>query len=97
MDDNFAVQLQEVKDRSLRNEGRIKKLEKDQQALLDLTGAVRELANEQGNMKEDIGEIKSDVKHLSDKPGKRWEGVIDKLLAALVGAFVAWVLSGGVM
>ena len=36
MDENLAVALQEVKDRSLRNEGRIKKLEENQHALNDL-------------------------------------------------------------
>ena len=54
MDENLAVALQEVKDRSLRNEGRIKKLEENQQALNDLALSVRELATDQDNMKNDI-------------------------------------------
>ena len=44
--------LQEVDDRSQRNEGRIKKLEADQKALLELTSSVRELANEQWHVKQ---------------------------------------------
>ena len=41
MDDNtnLAIQLQKVDDRSQRNEGRIKKLEADQKALLELTSS----------------------------------------------------------
>ena len=95
MDENLAVALQEVKDRSLRNEGRIEKLEENQQALNDLALSVRELATDQDNMKNDITEIKTDVKVLTAKPAKRWDGLVDKLLAALVGAFVAWLLTGG--
>ena len=67
MDDNtnLAIQLQKVDDRSQRNEGRIKKLEADQKALLELTSSVRELANEQGHVKQDLAEIKEDVKGLA--------------------------------
>ena len=95
MDENLAVALQEVKDRSLRNEGRIEKLEENQQALNDLALSVRELATDQDNMKNDITEIKTDVKVLTAKPAKRWDGLVDKLLYAVVGAFVAWLLTGG--
>lgn len=95
MDENLAVALQEVKDRSLRNEGRIKKLEENQQALNDLALSVRELATDQDNMKNDITEIKSDVKVLAAKPAKRWDGIVDKVLYAIIGAFVTWLLYGG--
>ena len=95
MDENFAVALQEVKDRSLRNEGRIKKLEENQQALNDLALSVRELATDQDNMKNDITEIKTDVKELTAKPAKRWDGIVDKVLYAIIGAFVTWLLYGG--
>ena len=97
MDDNtnLAIQLQKVDDRSERNEGRIKKLEADQKALLELTSSVRELANEQGHVKKDLEEIKEDVKGLAAWPGKRWDSIVSTLVAALVGAFAAWLLRGG--
>ena len=95
MDENLAVALQEVKDRSLRNEGRIKKLEETQQALNDLALSVRELATDQDNMKNDITEIKTDVKVLTAKPAKRWDGIVDKVLYAIIGAFVTWLFYGG--
>ena len=95
MDENLAVALQEVKDRSLRNEGRIKKLEENQQALTDLALSVRELATDQDNMKNDITEIKTDVKALTAKPAKRWDGIVDKVLYAIIGAFVTWLFYGG--
>ena len=95
MDENLAVALQEVKDRSLRNEGRIKKLEENQQALNDLALSVRELATDQDNMKNDITEIKTDVKALTAKPAKRCDGIVDKVLYAIIGAFVTWLFYGG--
>ena len=93
--EDIAVKLQEVADRSLRNEGRIKKLEENQQALNDLALSVRELATDQDNMKNDITEIKTDVKVLTAKPAKRWDGIVDKVLYAIIGAFVTWLFYGG--
>lgn len=92
----YVRRLQEVDDRSRRNEGRIKKLEADQKALLELTSSVRELANEQGHVKQDLAEIKEDVKGLAARPGKHWDSIVSTLLAALVGAFAAWLISGGI-
>ena len=45
--------------------------------------------------KQDLAEIKEDVKGLAARPGKRWDSIVSTLLAALVGAFAAWLLSGG--
>ena len=89
----YVRRLQMVDDRSQRNEGRIKKLEADQKALLELTSSVRELANEQGHVKQDLAEIKEDVKGLAARPGKRWDSIVSTLLAALVGAFAALAAS----
>ena len=73
---------------------RMDDVEKDQKALNELTASVRELAADQGNMKEDIREIKTDVKGLTAVPGKRWNSLVDKLLAAAAGAVIAWLASG---
>ena len=71
------------------------KLEENQQALNDLALSVRELATDQDNMKNDITEIKTDVKVLTAKPAKRWDGIVDKVLYAIIGAFVTWLFYGG--
>ena len=74
---------------------RMDDVEKDQKALNELTASVRELAVDQGNMKEDIREIKTDVKGLTASPGKRWNSLVDKLLVAVAGAVLAWLAAGG--
>lgn len=92
--ESIEVRLQEVADRSLRNETRIEKLETNQKALSELALSVQELATNQGNMKEDLTEIKSDVKALTTIPAKRWDGMVDKAIAVLIGGFIAWLLTG---
>ena len=60
--EDIAVKLQEVADRSLRNEGRIKKLESEHQALTELAISVKELATVLVAMKVEMAASKTDVK-----------------------------------
>ena len=93
--EDLAIKLQETTDRSLRNEARIEKLETDQKALSELALSVQELATNQVNMKDDLTQIKKDVRSLITLPTKRWNGVVEKVITLLVGAFVAWLLTSG--
>lgn len=90
--DEMLLQLQETADRSVRNEGRIKKLETEQSALRELATSVATLATKQGVMEGDVKEIKTDVKNLSGKSGKRWDAMVDKITWAIMAAVVAFVL-----
>ena len=93
--EDLAIKLQETTDRSLRNEARIEKLETDQKALSELAISVNELATNQVNMKDDLTQIKKDVRSLITLPTKRWNGVVEQVITLLVGAFVAWLLRSG--
>lgn len=93
--EDLAIKLQETTDRSLRNESRIEKLETDQKALSELALSVQELATNQVNMKDDLTQIKKDVRSLITLPTKRWNSVVEKVITLLVGAFVAWLLTSG--
>lgn len=93
--DDLAIKLQETTDRSLRNEARIEKLETGQKALSELALSVQELATNQVNMKDDLTQIKKDVRSLITLPTKRWNSVVEKVITLLVGAFVAWLLTSG--
>ena len=77
------------------NTHRINELSEHQVALDRLVTSVEVLATKQETVEGDVKEIKEDVKAITGKAGKRWESIVDKLLAALVGAFVAWLISGG--
>ena len=93
--EDLAIKLQETTDRSLRNESRIEKLETEQKALSELALSVQELATNQVNMKDDLTQIKKDVRSLITLPTKRWNSVVDKVITLIVGAFVAWLLTSG--
>lgn len=92
--EQVALKLQETTDRSVRNEGRIKKLESKHEVLHQLATSVAVLAEQMKTLNGSVDTLNSKVDEMESKPGKRWESVVDKLLFAAAGAFVAWLFAG---
>ncbi|KXL53367.1 hypothetical protein CLNEO_13380 [Anaerotignum neopropionicum] len=86
--DEMAVRIENI-------EVRQDKMEKRQDDLEQLTNAVSVMQNEQEHIKEDLGEIKGDVKTLIEKPAKRWDSIVMTSITVVVGALVGYLLSGG--
>ena len=82
-----------IDDRSKGNSHRLDELEKRQDNLDGIVSSVKVLATKQDAMDADVKEIKVDVKKLSTKPGKRWDAIVDKLVWAVLAAFVAYILA----
>lgn len=75
------------------HERRIIEMEKRQDNLDTLVASVAAMANEQEHIKEDVSVIKTDVKALTDKPGKRWENIVNNIIWAVVAAVITFVLA----
>jgi ABC-type transporter Mla subunit MlaD len=73
-------------------ETRLEAVEKRQDEMDDLVKSVAVIASKQEDMDGDLKEIKADVKTLTEKPGKRWDNTVDKLLWAVVAAVAAFLL-----
>ena len=94
MDNEEIVRrLQANKDLSERNQARIEKLEKGQEEFRDLVKAVNDMVVEQKNIRNDLTEMKSDVKQIKEKPAKRWDSAVDKILMIILAAVVTYMLS----
>lgn len=83
-----------IESRGKSNTHRINELTEHQVALDRLVTSVEVLATKQETVEGDVKEIKEDVKTITGKAGKRWDSLVDKILAALAGAFIAWLISG---
>lgn len=92
---DYRAAIAELTQRSKSNTHRLDKLEQRQDALDKLVTSVEVLATRQETVEGDVKEIKEDVKGLAARPGKRWDSIVSTLLAALAGAFAAWLISGG--
>lgn len=93
-DEEYIARLVECEQRAKSNTRRLDSVEESQKALNELAMSVHDLAASHDHLKTDVGEIKVNVKALIEKPAKRWDGLVDKAIAAAVGAFLAWLASG---
>lgn len=91
----LSVKLTETASRAKSNTYRIEKLEKKQNDMEKLVTAVEVLASREQSMESDVKEIKADVKTITEKPGRRWDALIDRVLYLLVGAAVSALAIGG--
>lgn len=93
MEVKFEHRLTEVEERSKSNQRRIESMEKRQDNLEELTVVVKGLAIKEENVEQTVTEIKQDVKELTNKPAKRWDGLVEKIIYSLVAAIVGFLLA----
>lgn len=91
---DYEHRLTMVEDRSLRNEGRIKKLEGEHKILHELATSMAVMAEKQGRMGDSVERLEQKVDTLEDKPAQRWDKLISTIIGALAGAFIAWIATG---
>lgn len=91
--EEMAVALERVDQRGKSNTHRIEDLETRQDNLDKLVTSVEVLATRQETVETDVKEIKGDVKALAEKPGKRWDGIVDKLIWLLVSGGLGYFLA----
>ena len=103
MDFEHERRLTEVEQRSKSNMKRLAEMDerytkkmdevrKRQDNLEDLVTTVGVLADREKRVEADVSEIKNDVKEMKAKPGKRWEGVVDKIIFTVIGAIITFLL-----
>ena len=91
--EQLVMKLQETTDRSLRNEGRIMKLEDENGTLHALATSVAVMAEQMKQMNQSVTTLTSEVEEMKEKPGKRWDALIDKILWGIAGAVLAYFLA----
>ncbi|MDD7001023.1 MAG: hypothetical protein PUI35_06570 [Oscillibacter sp.] len=90
----LSVKLAETEQRTRSNMHRIEKLEQQQKDLNKLVTAVEVLASREKSVETDIKEIKADVKTITQKSGRRWDAMIDRVLYVLIGAVLSLLMTG---
>jgi predicted nuclease with TOPRIM domain len=91
--EELALKQQATDDRSIRNEARIKKLEAENKSLHDLATSVAVMAEQLKSMNTNVSTLKTDVEELKEKPAKRWNTLVDKIVWAIAAALIGFVLA----
>ncbi len=91
--EELALWVQETADRSERNEGRIEKLESEHDILQKLATSVAVMAEQIKTMNCSVKTLTTKVENIENKPAKRWDGVVDKVILTAVAAVVGFIFA----
>ena len=91
--ENIEQRITEVDSRARSNTHRIDALEKRQDDLDKLVGSIQVVIDRQKRVEDDVAEIKKDVKAMAQKPAKRWDNLVDKLITLVVAAVAGFFLA----
>lgn len=91
--EEISIKLTEVDQRSKSNTHRIDKLEQSTAALNELTTAVKVMVTKQEYIADKVDGLDAKVTELECKPGKRWDGLVEKLIWAVAAAVVGFLLA----
>lgn len=95
MVNDLSERMARVEERLTNVFKRLDQQEKLLESVQDISLGVRSLTLEMKQNNEKIDALSHDVDELRQKPAKRWETVVAAVISALVGAFVAYMISKG--
>lgn len=93
MDLEHERRLTEVEERSKSNSHRLDKLEESTEAINRLATSMEVMAERQEQVVETVGRLDTKVAHLEEKPGKRWDALVDKIVWSIAAALIGFVLA----
>lgn len=91
--EQLIIKLQEATDRSIRNEERIEKLESENGVLHQLATSVAVMAEQLKTLNQNVSTMSTEVEELKEKPGKRWDGIVEKVIWFFLAALLGFVVS----
>ncbi len=99
--EEMAVKLTEADARSRSNTHRLDRMEEEFEALNKLATAMEVMANEQKHIAEaittmegNLDTLQKEVNAIEEKPAKRWDGMVEKLLYGVLGVLAAALGAG---
>ena len=91
--EDMAVKLAEVEQRAKSNAHRLEKLEASTEAISRLATSMEVMASKQEQVAETVDKLDGKVTALEEKPTKRIDGLVDKIIWAVCAAVISFVLA----
>ena len=93
MDLEHERRLTQVEQRSKSNTHRLEKLEESTEAISRLATSMEVMASKQEQMADTVEKLDGKVTALEEKPIKRMDGLVDKIIWAVCAAVIAFALA----
>ena len=91
--EEMAIKIQQNEDRSKSNTHRLDEIDRKLEDNDKMLASIARLDQRQKDMDGDIKEIKTDVKGLAGKAGKRWDSIVEKALLAVISIIIAYIFA----
>jgi uncharacterized coiled-coil protein SlyX len=91
--ETLTERVQELKALTASQETRIERLEGEYEAITQLATNVAVMAEQMKSMTASLNSLNTKVDNLEGKPGKRWDGIVDKFVWAAIAAVLAFFLA----
>lgn len=92
MDLEHERRLAACEERSKSNTHRLDKLEESTDAINQLANSMAAMAEKQTHIGDTVDKLDGKVTALEQKPAKRWDGLVEKAIWAVVAAVIAFLL-----
>lgn len=93
MDLEHEKRLTAVEERSKSNSHRLDELEDTTKTINRLATSMEVMAEKQTQVADTVVKLDTKVTNLEAKPGKRWDGLVEKCLWAIAAAVITFLLS----
>ena len=93
MDLEHEKRLTAIEERSKSNTKRLDKLEESTEAISRLATSMEVMAERQERVADTVDKLDGKVTALEEKPAKRWDGIVDKVIWAVVAAAIGFMLA----
>ena len=85
--------LTEVEERSKSNKKRLDEFEKRLDDTTQLVTSVAVMAEKLKNMEVSISDVQVTLRKIAEKPGKRWDSIVEKALLAVISIIIAYIFA----
>lgn len=93
MDLEHERRLTDVEALAQHNKESIERLESSTEAISRLATSMEVMVTKQEQVATTVEKLDGKVTALEAKPGKRWDGLVEKIIWAIVGAIVTFILA----
>ena len=93
MDLEHEQRLTAVEERSKSNSHRLDKVEASTEAITRLATSMEVMVTKQEQVADTVDRLDGKVTALEGKPGKRWDGLVEKAIYIVVAAVVGFILA----
>lgn len=95
MNESELERVVRLESTALSNIKRIDKLEKANEALLELATSIKIMAVKQDTLVDKIDTIDTKVNVLESIPRNRWNSIVEKMIITVVGAIIGYLITKG--